>query len=188
MITEGKTDETNQLNGWSTIELNKDENKKYISEDVLNALYNENGQCAYSTILISNGLDTAMLKPGESTTISLSLNKTLAPTQEEMRYENVTEVVEVKKTWGRELLMEETTRGAGDGQRLGNFNPVGDPNDETTTTIQVKDPDTSYTETIIINTPTGSDQNSIILYTTIGIASLAILAAGVIVIKKKILK
>ena len=188
MITDGKTNSTNKSNGWSTIELNKDENKKYVSADVLNALYNENGQCAYSTILITNGLDTAMLKTGESTTVSLSLNKTLAPTQDAMRYENVTEVVEVKKTWGRELSMEETTSGAGNGQRLGNFNPVGDPNDETTTTIQVKDPDTSYTETIIINPPTGSDQNSIILYTTIGIASLAILAAGVIIIKKKILK
>ena len=186
MITEGKTDITNKSNGWSTINLLRDGNK-YVSQDVLKALYDEKENCAYNTILISNGLDNKMLKPEESAEIALSLNKTLSPKQDEMRYENLTEVVEVKKAWGRELSMEETTTGAGDGQKLGNFDPVKDPDDDSKI-IKVKDPDTNYSETIIILPPTGADKNSIILYTSIGIVALAILAAGVIIIKKKVQK
>ena len=128
-----------------------------------------------------------MLKPEESAEIVLSLNKTISPRQEEMKYDNLTEVVEVKKAWGRELSMDETTTGAGDGQKLGNFDPVKDPDDESKI-IKVKDPDTNYSETIVILPPTGADKNSIIIYTAIGIAALAILGAGVIFIRKKLKK
>lgn len=186
MISEGNT-KTNGENGWSTIDLSKDENKKYVSkDDVLNKIYDVNGKCVYNTMLISNGLESTMLSPGNKTnTIGLSLNKLLVPIQDEMRYENLVEVVEVKKTWGRELSMEETTNGAGDGQKLGNLDPTEPENDEKV--INVKDPDTHYSETIIINPPTGIDKNSIVQYTIIGIVSLTIMAVGIIIIKKKVL-
>ena len=81
--------------------------------------------------------------------------------------------------------MEETTNGAGDGQKLGNLDPTEPENDEKV--INVKDPDTHYSETIIINPPTGIDKNSIVQYTIIGIVSLTIMAVGIIIIKKKVL-
>ena len=186
MITEGKTNLTNASNGWSTINLLNNGNK-YVSQDVLKSLYDEQQKCAYSTILISNGLDNNMLEPTKSVEISLTLSKAISPREDEMRYENLTEVVEVKKAWGRELSMEESTIGAGDGQKLGNFDPVKYPDDESKI-IKVKDPDTSYSETIVILPPTGADKNSIILYTTIGIVALAILGAGVIFIRRKLKK
>ena len=185
MISDGNTSNTNQANSWATIDLSKNENKKYVSQDVLDALY-QGGKCEYSTILISDGLDNAaMLAPGQGTnTIRLSLSKTLAPTQDEMKYENLVEVVEVKKTWGRELSMEESTAGAGDGQKLGDLDPTDPEND--TKVVQVKDPDSHYSETIIINPPTGANKN-ITIYTILGITCFVILAGGIVLIKKKVL-
>lgn len=186
MISEGNTDKTNAENEkWTIEDVTKEENKKYLSEDIRKQLY-ENGKCKYTTILIGKGLDeqekSKMLKPGESNTIGLLLNKTLSPTKEKMHYDNVAEIVEIKKTWGREIYGGETRSGAGDNEKIGNL----DPTDENQV-IKTKDPDSNYSEKIIINPPTGQNRN-ITIYTIMGITCLIILASGIIFIKKKIIE
>lgn len=182
MITEGNKKITNEASGWSAIDLSKEENKKYLSEDVLKALY-QDGKCKYNKILISKGLDEEqeknMLKPGDTKSIAVLLNKTLVPTKDEMVYENTAEIVEVKKTWGRELHMENTSNSSA--QKLGNLDPTKEME-----VIKTKDLDSGYTEKILINPPTGENQSNNI-YVVLGVICISIITAGIILIKKKVL-
>ena len=187
MISEGNDTKTNEENGWSVIDLSKAENKKYLQQNVLDNLYDSTG-CKFNTVLIGKGLDK-LIKPAVKTeSIGLVLNKDLQQ-NDIWSYENIAEIVEVKKTWGRELHAEDTSTSYG--EKLGNLDPTEDMDDivnpKNNPGTPGKEPDTSYTERIIINPPTGQDRN----YTYIAIiiiTLLGLLATGIIIIKKKVLK
>ena len=184
MISEGNTETKNKDNKWAEIELNKDENKKYISDEVNRKLY-LTGKCAYNTVLLGKGLDiedkTKMLAPGESNSTTLLLNKALDIDKEEMNYCNLAEIVEIKKTWGREIYMQDTTNTYG--ETIGNLDPTQPIED---IVKNVREPDTHYSEKIVINPPTGANRNYTI-YAILGLTCIAILSTGIILIKKKIL-
>ena len=95
-----------------------------------------------------------------------------------MKYSIWAEIVEVTKTWGRELYKSDTSTTFG--ETLGNFNPEK-PNPENPNSDNPgnnKEPDFHYPEDIIIHPPTGAEDNTI-KYTIIGITVLVVLAIGI---------
>ena len=174
------TDSTaaNEQYKWSTI--NWADTRDWLSEDVRNALKTDANQSKYTTMLIGKGFEQQQLKPTESAQIpvKLLLDKSLTPTQDDMKYSNWAEIVEVTKTWGRELYKSDTSTTFG--ETLGNFNPEK-PNPENPNSDNPgnnKEPDFHYPEDIIIHPPTGAEDNTI-KYTIIGITILVVLAIGI---------
>lgn len=174
------TDSTaaNEQYKWSTI--NWADTRDWLSEDVRNALKTDANQSKYTTMLIGKGFEQQQLKPTESAQIpvKLLLDKSLTPTQDDMKYSNWAEIVEVTKTWGRELYKSDTSTTFG--ETLGNFNPEK-PNPENPNSDNPgnnKEPDFHYPEDIIIHPPTGAEDNTI-RYTIIGITVLVVLAIGI---------
>ena len=192
--TQGHKNVKNSENGWSVASL--DMLKKYVSSDAYTKIKTKMPK----TILIgkgldieekdqmfnpgeSNGKDIKMLAPGESNTTTLLLNKALDIANDEMSYDNLAEIVEVKKTWGREIYKDEENTDNMYGETLGNLDPT-QPIDDIVK--NVREPDSHYSERISIITPTGANRNYTI-YAIIGFACAAILTTGIILIKKKIL-
>ena len=185
-------DTTNEANKWSVLKYT--DANKWLKSEVYNSLKvqrNSIYEFKYTTVLLGKGFENERLKPGESTSSSIKLlvDKSLVPTQDDMKYSNWTEVVEVTKNWGREIYSDETNTTFG--ETLGNFNPdKPDPNSNNKNNDQPgsnKEPDYHYSEDIIIHPPTG-ESGQIVMYATIGLVSLIILAVGIIVIRKKLLK
>ena len=181
-------DTTNEANKWSVLKYV--DAKKWLNGTVYDNL-GSGTEFKYTTVLLGKGFENERLKPGESTSSSIKLlvDKSLVPTQDDMKYSNWTEVVEVTKNWGREIYSDETNTTFG--ETLGNFNPdKPDPNSNNKNNDQPgsnKEPDYHYSEDIIIHPPTG-ESGQIVMYATIGLVSLIILAVGIIVIRKKFLK
>ena len=167
----------------------KTDASKWIAEDVREKLTNSStNDSTYTTVLLGQYFDRSALKPGQtSQPTKLLVNRTLTPTQDDMKYSDWTEIVEVTKTWGREIYKQDTNGTFG--ETLGNFNPnqpdPADVNNKNPGTN--KEPDFHYPEDIIIHPPTGISK-SLILYTVLGITVLVVLAVGIIIIKKKALK
>ena len=71
-------------------------------------------------------------------------------------------------------------------KKLGNFNPEKPDPSDTTRKIpgNNKEPDYHYPEDIVIHPPTGVS-GDMIKYSIIGVVALAILAGGIVIIKKK---
>ena len=181
-------DKTNEANKWSVLKYT--DAKKWLNSTLYGNL-GSGTEFKYTTVLLGKGFENERLKPGESTSSSIKLlvDKSLVPTQDDMKYSNWTEVVEVTKNWGREIYSDETNTTFG--ETLGNFNPdKPDPNSNNKNNDQPgnnKEPDYHYSEDIIIHPPTG-ESGQIVMYATIGLVSLIILAVGIIVIRKKFLK
>lgn len=181
-------DTTNEANKWSVLKYA--DAKKWLNSTLYGNL-GSGTEFKYTTVLLGKGFENERLKPGESTSSSIKLlvDKSLVPTQDDMKYSNWTEVVEVTKNWGREIYSDETNTTFG--ETLGNFNPdKPDPNSNNKNNDQPgnnKEPDYHYSEDIIIHPPTG-ESGQIVMYATIGLVSLIILAVGIIVIRKKFLK
>lgn len=183
------TDEnaTNEGKKWAVMRWS--DANKWLSDNVrseLTSVENPN-ESKYTTVLIGEGFGTTQLKPGEKTTVpvKLLLDKSLAPTQEDMRYSNWAEIVEVTKNWGREIYADDTSNTFG--EKLGNFNPEKPDPSDTTRKIpgNNKESDYHYPEDIVIHPPTGVS-GDMIKYSIIGVVALAILAGGIVIIKKKV--
>ena len=183
------TDEnaTNEGNKWAVMKWS--DANKWLSDNVRSELTSAENpdESKYTTVLIGEGFGTTQLKPGEKTTVpvKLLLDKSLAPTQEDMRYSNWAEIVEVTKNWGREIYADDTSNTFG--EKLGNFNPEKPDPSDTTKKIpgNNKEPDYHYPEDIVIHPPTGVS-GDMIKYSIIGVVALAILAGGIVIIKKKV--
>ena len=120
--------------------------------------------------------DNPGLKPGEEltqykdgSTISLTSSKLLSVEEDGIEIINGAEIIEIIRT--------------GDGSTLYESTP-GNYDIEQYTTIE---PDSSYSERTVIITPQGEDRNYT-FYILIGVGVLAIIAIGVVLIKKKALK
>lgn len=119
----------------------------------------------YNTILATDKMNKA-LKPGETVTKELVLTQTITSqnTQDNMTYGNIAEILQTSNTVGRRMAFS----------IVGNQDPTKAPTEV----------DSSKAEEVVILPPFGQ----MYLYFGLGIAVLAVVVGGVILIKKKILK
>lgn len=125
----------------------------------------------YNSIAVTSNTNTQELAPGETfTPVNLKLSQVLTQTSDSdaFVYENNLEIINTSNTVGRRNYVKKSV--------VGNFNPETKPNE----------PDTGETEKIIITPPTG-EQNYIPIIAYAG-TMLVILMAGIIIIKKKVLR
>ena len=117
-------------------------------------------------IIVTRNLEAEPLKPGESASVELILSKTLSPQDKDdtLNYGNMAEILQYSNLVGRRDM--DTIPG--------NQNPDEDPYEY----------DTDFTERILITPPYGENKA---IYIVLGATILAILTAGIILIKKKVL-
>ena len=136
-----------------------DEVKDLLQEDVYES---ETTTINDKTILYTDSLKDVQIEPTNSQSVMLNVSKILT-TSDDISLDNETELVEVDKTGGSDLV-----------STPGNYVP-GTGGKET---------DEYIAETVIITPATGANL-AYILPITIGIIALIIIGGGVIVIKKK---
>ena len=150
----------NQDNGWQSMETRFESIAKMETDGYLdpNAKLAEEG---INQILINEKLTGIQLAPYESKTLSLVLTKTISSSDEtdDLSYTNIAEILQYTNLVGRRA------------DPPGNYDPA--------------EADTDITETIVILPPFGANK-AITTYIAIAIAVLALIAGGVIVIKKKL--
>ena len=138
-----------------------DEVKDLLQEEVYQT---ETSTIDDKTILYTDSLKDAQIEPTQSESVMLNVSKILT-TSEDISLDNETEIVEVDKTGGSDLV-----------STPGNYIP-GTGHTES---------DDDMAETVIV-TPATGDNLSYILPISIGIIALLVIGVGVIVIKKKAL-
>ena len=138
-----------------------DEVKDLLQEEVYQT---ETSTIDDKTILYTDSLKDAQIEPTQSESVMLNVSKILT-TSEDISLDNETEIVEVDKTGGSDLV-----------STPGNYVP-GTGHTES---------DDDMAETVIV-TPATGDNLSYILPISIGIIALLVIGVGVIVIKKKAL-
>ena len=143
--------------GWETKTLDE-------IKDLLEGNVYENGESMINdrTILYTNNLKDKLIEPTKSESTILNVSKILT-TNEDISLDNETELVEVDKTGGSDLI-----------STPGNYVP-GLGNQET---------DNGMAETVIVTPATGANLGYIIPI-AIGLVALAIIGTGVVIIKKK---
>lgn len=158
--------EQDKNTNWS--ELTQEQLKQYVDESTV--IKGTNSNIGNVRILTTDSLgkdannNAIKLEPNASSTTQLNVSKLLT-TSDDISLGNETEVINVDKTGGSELV-----------SKLGNYVPGS-----------LKHEKDSFTaETTIVTPPTGSIQDfDTVLYISSGIAILIGLAAGIIIIKKK---
>ena len=140
---------------------NIDEIRDLLQEEVYQS---ETSTINDKTILYTDALKNTAIKPEETSSVMLNVSKILT-TNEDISLDNETEIVEVDKTGGSDLV-----------SIPGNYVP-GTGNTES---------DDDMAETVII-TPATGENLAFILPITIGIVALVIIGTGIILIKKKAL-
>lgn len=145
--------------GWTVKTL--DEVRDLLEGDVYES---ETSTINDKTILYTNNLKDKQIEPTKSESTMLTVSKLLT-TNDDISLDNETELVEVDKTGGSELI-----------SIPGNYVP-GTGNQES---------DSSMAETVIVTPATGQNL-SYILPVVIGIVALVIIGIGVVIIKKKAL-
>jgi len=150
--------ESSKNTQWEIKNLN--EMNDVLTEEVINSESIKNKMILYTEFLSNKDL-----KPGESESIAVNVSKMLTTT-EDVEINNEAEIAKVDKTGGSSLQ-----------STPGNYIP-GEGSTES---------DDAVAETVIITPPTGEDRNYMTLI-LIGTTTLAILAAGVVIIKKKVMK
>lgn len=120
----------------------------------------------FNNIIQTEGLNKKLI-PGESTEKTLILTQLITNenTSDDLTYNNIVEVVKTSNTVGRRMAYS----------IVGNQNPTNAP----------EEVDSSMAERVIILPPFG---NSAIIYAALGIGITAILAGGIIFIRRKVLK
>ena len=141
---------------------------------------NINDDTSNNTMAMTESLSTTYLNPVNNTTTStlLVLTKRLGGNSSEYDYTygNIAEIIELTNTVGRR----------DPDQIPGNQDPnIINKNQEIPGTLELEN-DTDVSEPFTITTPTGSNQ-SMVIYIVVGL-SAAILAVGVVLIKKYVLK
>lgn len=141
---------------------------------------NINDNTSNNTMAMTESLSTTYLNPVNNTTTStlLVLTKRLGGNSSEYDYTygNIAEIIQLTNTVGRR----------DPDQIPGNQDPnIINKNQEIPDTLELEN-DTDVSEPFTITTPTGSNQ-SMVIYIVVGL-SAAILAVGVVLIKKYVLK
>ena len=123
-------------------------------------------------ILYTERLFNEEVLPGSATNVNLKVGKLLTTT-DEIELHNDTELLEINKTGGSEILENKQDR---EQTNPGN-NPPGNPPRES---------DEAEAQTAMVTPSTGKNLGYVVPI-TIGIVTLTILGVGVIIIKKKVL-
>ena len=139
-----------------------DEIKNIVAKEVYE---NEDSTIADKTILYTESLKGQKLKPTESATVNLNVSKVLS-NSDEISLDNESEITELTKDGGSRLI-----------STPGNYIPGQE---------ESKESDESIAETVIVTPSTGANLEFIVPI-MIGVISLVILGAGVVIIKKKTL-
>ena len=131
--------------------------------------------------------DEEVTNPQSSIQTTMMLSTTLTPDSGEdtMVYNNLSEIVQVSNSQGRRLKWSVTGNQPMANQDLGSDTPV-DEQDEIYTKVDLVTPkeiDADSSQEILILPPTGSDRNYT-LWIIVGIVALAIIAGGVILIRR----
>ena len=157
--------EVNSTDGWSVITA-----ESLMGEDLVNDKLSEN-LAQFNTIIQTENLgnDNAGLdlEPGDEITKTLILSQLITPenTNDDLTYTNMVEIVKTSNENGRRMAYSV----------VGNQNPLLDDASEL---------DSSTAERIVILPPFGETR----MYYILGITVAVILIAGVVLIKKKVLK
>lgn len=154
---------------WSFINENNPEWQVKTLDEVRDLLQEEVYQTETSTIndktiLYTDALKDRPIEPTQSTSTMLNVSKILT-TSDDIALDNETEIVEVDKPGGADIV-----------STPGNYIP-GTGHTES---------DDHMAETVIITPPTGQDISNIIMI-TVGIIALIVIAGGIVLIKKKAL-
>ena len=154
---------------WSFINENNPEWQVKTLDEVRDLLQEEVYQTETSTIndktiLYTDDLKDRPIEPTQSTSTMLNVSKILT-TSEDISLDNETEIVEVDKPGGSDIV-----------STPGNYIP-GTGHTES---------DDHMAETVIITPPTGQDISNVIMI-TVGIIALIVIAGGIVLIKKKAL-
>ena len=131
--------------------------------------------------------DEEVTNPQSSIQTTMMLSTTLTPDSGEdtMVYNNLSEIVQVSNSQGRRLKWSVTGNQPMANQDLGSDTPV-DEEDEIYTKVDLVTPkeiDADSSQEILILPPTGSNRNYT-LWIIVGIVALAIIAGGVILIRR----
>ena len=168
---------TNTADGWSVILVKELIDNGLVNESVKNVIANEDlGEYTskeFNTIIqtedFGNGdEDGEALVPGQEISKTLVLSQLITPqnSDDDLTYSNMVEIVKTSNTVGRRMAYSV----------VGNQNPLADP----------EEVDSSVAERIVILPPFGIGE--IVIYCAIGVAVAAILIAGIVLIKRKVLK
>lgn len=166
------------------------------NDDLINNKY-YNTLNTYNTIVTTKALNTdlvpeaANLDAASSVQTTMMLSTTLTPDtgEDTMVYNNLSEIVQVSNTQGRRLKWSVTGNQPMADQDRGSDEPAR-PEDEIYTNADLVTPkeiDADSSQEILILPPTGSDRNYT-LWIIVGIVALAIIAGGVIIIRRYLKK
>ena len=162
------------------------------NDDLINNKY-YNTLNTYNTIVTSKALNTdlvpeaANLDAASSVQTTMMLSTTLTPDtgEDTMVYNNLSEIVQVSNTQGRRLKWSVTGNQPMADQDRGSDEPAR-PEDEIYTNADLVTPkeiDADSSQEILILPPTGSDRNYT-LWIIVGIVALAIIAGGIVLIRR----
>ena len=162
------------------------------NDDLINNKY-YNTLNTYNTIVTSKALNTdlvpeaANLEAASSVQTTMMLSTTLTPDtgEDTMVYNNLSEIVQVSNTQGRRLKWSVTGNQPMADQDRGSDEPAR-PEDEIYTNADLVTPkeiDADSSQEILILPPTGSDRNYT-LWIIVGIVALAIIAGGIVLIRR----
>ena len=162
------------------------------NDDLINNKY-YNTLNTYNTIVTSKALNTdlvpeaANLDAASSVQTTMMLSTTLTPDtgEDTMVYNNLSEIVQVSNTQGRRLKWSVTGNQPMADQDRGSDEPAR-PEDEIYTNADLVTPkeiDADSSQEILILPPTGSNRNYT-LWIIVGIVALAIIAGGIVLIRR----
>lgn len=142
-----------------------------LKPKVVEAVYGEESNIANTRILFTEALADKQMAPTASESVDLNVSKVLTTT-DDIELDNETELTEVTKTGGSDTESTPGNYVPGTGEQRSDGKVESD--DQTTTTV-------------LVTPPTGEDNNYII-YTVAGLAALAGLGIGILIIKKVAIK
>jgi hypothetical protein len=129
------------------------------SEDKLESI-SGNKLTDYKKALV---MPTATLTRKDAETVTLSFEKTLSTSDDDLSFTNI-------------VLVDDLSNKGEEGEVSGSFTLIKNPT--------VPEPAEAY---LAVSAPTGGDKQSIVIYTITGIVALVILVTGIVIIKKKVL-
>ena len=165
---------------WESIEMTSDLSGTYLAEEVYDIVKD------FQNVVHLKQPNSvfANMAPNSTASTTLTVSRQLSVSNDDLTYENDVEVVELE---GRRSYNYET----GEYDTPGNYDPTTnrsyDPDSPTPTYVVGDEGDDDYVE-VIITGPTGEDKENYIIYIIVGVSMLILIGAGVVVIKKFVIK
>ena len=165
---------------WESIEMTSDLSGTYLAEEVYDIVKD------FQNVVHLKQPNSvfANMAPNSTASTTLTVSRQLSVSNDDLTYENDVEVVELE---GRRSYNYET----GEYDTPGNYDPTTnrsyDPDSPTPTYVVGDEGDDDYVP-VIITGPTGENRENYIIYTIVGVSMLILIGAGVVVIKKFVIK